>query len=240
MKLNVVLVDDEEDALNMLKIEILESYPNFQICGTFQNPVEAIKFLTSQSADLLFLDVQMPEMSGFDLLKQIGHHSFDVIFVTAHSNFAIEAIKAEAKAYLLKPLDTSELRLAINHVIHKRQEEENNKLAFITKIMSDSGNSKIKISTQEKIYFLSPKDIIMCKADSNYTIITTREQNILVAKTLKHIQSLLPDNTFLRTHQSYLVNQDHIVAYVKKDGGYLSLTNGHQADISKGKKELFA
>lgn len=238
--MKIVMIDDELDSLNMLEIEIKKAFPNFEIIAKFNNASEAIQQINALDFDVLFLDIQMPEYNGFEVLQKIEHANFDIVFLTAYSEYAIEAIKAKAFDYLLKPIDTYELVESLNKIIQKQNQMYQNQMNFFLSKINEGTSNRIRIPTQDGISFLDTKDIIYCKAESNYTHIFTTDQVLFISKTLKHLEELLKEYQFIRTHQSYLVNPTHIKEYKRKDGGYLLLSNGHTAYISKNKRDFLS
>ena len=236
---SVIIVDDELNALKMLELELNQSFSDLEIIGTFQNPLDALSVIQKEQPDILFVDIEMPNLNGFDLVRELDIKNTQVIFVTAYSQYAIQAIKANALDYLLKPLDSNELILAVNKALVNLQDNVQNKLEDILVKLDTTNKDIIKIPTSNGYAFLEKKSIIYCQSDSNYTHIYTMDKEFLVSKTLKFIQSLLPKEDFLRVHNSYLVNVSHIKEYSRKDGGYVIMSNGKNLRVSNSKKDIF-
>ena len=241
--INAILIDDEVTGLETLRLAIEKYCPDVVIKGTYSSPQKGLEGIREVNPDLVFLDVQMPQMSGFDVLQQAAPATFDVIFVSAHDQYAIKAIKFSALDYLLKPVDVDELI----HAVKKVKERLNHKTYFyqyqsvLNNIQLRSGKiEKLAVPSLEGIDFFNTQDIIYCKADGSYTaIILKNNQHVLVCKNLKDFENILMDSGFCRVHHSYLINLRHVQKYIKGEGGYVILTDNHHVDISRRKKEEF-
>jgi two-component system, LytTR family, response regulator len=241
--INAILIDDEATGLEALQLAIRKYCPEVTIKGAYQSPQQALDGIQKIKPDLVFLDIQMPQMSGFDVLQQASPVTFEVIFVSAHDQYAIKAIKFSVLDYLLKPIDVDDLI----HAVRKVKERLNNKSnlyqyqSVLNNIQLKSGKiEKLAVPTLEGIDFFDTQDIIYCKADGSYTAIMLKDhQRVLVCKNLIDFESLLADSGFCRIHHSYLINLRHVQKYVKGEGGYVILTDDHHADVSRRKKEEF-
>lgn len=239
--IRTIIVDDEPDALEDLK-EAIEKYcKDLAIVGAYNDPATALDGIKHLRPDLLFLDIQMPGMSGFELLERINPWSFNVIFVSAYDRYAIKAIRFSALDYLLKPVDVDELMRAI-----ARLREGNPKPTYpIQSVLHNTsahpgGMEQLAVSSADGIDFFPVKDIVFCQADSCYTRIQlTGNQQKLVTRVLKDFEDFLSESGFCRVHNSYLINLRHVKRYVKDDGGYVTLTDGHKVDISRRRKDEF-
>jgi len=236
--MRTIIIDDEIKAAKMLQIELEKLFPEIKIIGNFQQPELGIQAIDEQKPDLVFLDIEMPKKSGFDVLKECKFRKMQVIFATAYSEYALQAIKANALDYILKPIDTDELASAVKKAQQKIDEQNFNQFQFLIDKLEHDEKDFIKIPSGDQILFFQAEEIIYCKAESNYTLIFTTKQKILVAKTLKYMEELLPKKDFIRIHQSYIVNKNHIRAYSRLDGGYITLSNGDTARVAKNKKNL--
>ena len=236
--MRTIIIDDEPKATKMLEIELKNLFPEIEIVGTYQQAALGILAIDEKKPDLLFLDIEMPKQSGFDVLKNCQFRKMQVVFVTAYSEYALKAIKANALDYILKPIDTEELKSAVTKAKQKIDEQKFNQFQFLLEKLDDEGDDFIKIPSGDQILFFKPDEIIFCKAESNYTTVFTTTQKILISKTLKYMEEILPDNIFIRIHQSYIVNKNHIRAYSRLDGGYVTLSNGDTARVAKNKKNL--
>ena len=238
--LKIVLVDDENDALEALEWKLNTYIDNVHITKC-DSPTKAIKIIDTLKPDVVFLDIQMPEMDGFTLLENLTFKKFNLIFTTAHDEFALKAIKVSAIDYLLKPVDKDELIAAIDK-IHKQHQDSllEDKLHLLLGNLNNN-HDKINISADGKVYLLDKDDVVMLKSDKSYTTIyLTNDQEILVSKTLKVVEKKFQFQQFFRVHNSYLINLNHVKEYLKGFGGELIMTNGQTASISRTKKaELF-
>jgi two-component system LytT family response regulator len=238
--LNIVLVDDENDALEALEWKLNKYIVDVHITKC-NSPIESIKVIGDLKPDVVFLDIQMPEMDGFTLLENLNFKKFNLIFTTAHDEFALKAIKVSAIDYLLKPVDKDELISAIDKI--KEQQKDallEDKLQLLLGNLN-SNHDKINISADGKVYLLEKDDVVMLKSDKSYTTIyLSSDQEIIVSKTLKEVEKKFQFPQFYRVHNSYLINLNHVKEYLKGLGGELIMTNGQTASISRTKKaELF-
>lgn len=241
--INAILIDDEISGLEALQLAIGKYCPDVSVAGAYNSPEQGLEAIRRQTPDLLFLDIQMPQMSGFDLLQRASPANFEVIFVSAHDQYAIKAIKFSALYYLLKPVDVDELL----HAVSKAKERMMTKTApfqyqsVINNIQLRSGNiEKLAVPSSEGLDFYNTQDIIYCKADGSYTQLMLRNQHqVTVCKNLVDFENLLAFSGFCRVHHSYLINMRHMQKYVKGEGGFVILSDNHCVDISRRKKEEF-
>ena len=241
--IDAVLVDDETAGLEALKLALEKYCPDIAIKGIYDKPEEALAGIRKINPGLVFLDVQMPQLSGFDLLQQLSPIHFEVIFVSAHDQYAIKAIRFSALDYLLKPIDVEDLMHAVNRV-KERQNHTSSSFQFqsvLNNIQLKSGRvEKLAVPTLQGIDFFNTQDILYCKAEGSYTqIVLKNNQQALVCKNLKDFESLLAESGFFRVHHSYIINLAHVEKYVKGEGGYVVLTENHHVDVSRRKKEEF-
>ena len=243
MKIKAIIVDDEADSRDVLAMAIANYCPDIEVAQLCATPQEGITAIQNEQPDVVFLDVQMPHMSGFELLERVGEIDFEVIFVTAYDKYAIKAIKCSALDYLLKPIDIDDLLQAARKIGQRQQQtgrqQRHQALADNTKL-KDGQVGQLAIPTQEGIVFLHTKDIVYCQADGNYTLIyQTGQQKTLVSKSLKEFEQTLLHSGFCRVHHAYLVNLAHIQKYIRGEGGYIVLSEGYHVDVSRRKKEEF-
>ena len=234
--LKTVLVDDEVNALEALEWKLKRYIDDIQIIKC-NSPVKAIETIEKERPDLVFLDIEMPEMDGFTMLQQLSFRSFDLIFTTAHDEFALKAIKVSAIDYLLKPVDKDELITAVDKVLASRKGNQlENKLHSLFSNLNEK-NDKISISADGKIYVLDRDQVVMLKSDKSYTtIFLDNDKEIVVSKTLKEVEKKFDFPEFYRVHNSYLINMNHVKEYLKSMGGELVMSNGMSASISRNKK----
>lgn len=240
--MKVAIIDDELHCIKSLELHLKSLFPDCDIVYKTTKPKEAYDNLRNLKIDILFLDVEMPGINGFELLEQFNDLPFNVIFTTAYSQYAVQAFKAKAINYLLKPIDESELKEAIDSWLlksskKKNSDEINELLAHLKK--EGLLESKIAIPVIDGYEFLDVNDILYCKSQNNYTYIYLKDgENILISKTLKTVEKALDNFYFIRTHQSYLVNPNFIKKYVRTDGGYLIMSDNKQIPVSSSKREL--
>lgn len=237
-----IIIDDEEHSLETLRWKLEHYCPEIEVIATFVNPVEGLAYMKQTAFDVLFLDIEMPFLNGFDILEELGEVSFDVIFTTAYDDFGIKAIKYSALDYLLKPIQNQELRQAVdrhlkktNHHVPTKQIE-----ALIDNVkQEDQGKmSRIALPTQESIEFVEPNDIVVCASDSNYTTVYLMDgRKKVLSKTLKEFEEMLSPFNFFRTHQSHLVNLNYVKEYIRSDGGYLVLKNKMTIPVARSRKD---
>lgn len=239
--INAILIDDEIDGLDDLKESIIKYCPGISIIGTYQDPAIGLESIRQFKPDLVFLDVQMPGMSGFDVLQKLSPVSFHVIFVSAYDRYAIKAIKFSALDYLLKPIDVDDLINAVSRVKERMAPLPFSVQSVVQNTKNPLGDlERVAVPSGTGIDFFDIKDIIFMKADDCYTRIQlVNGQSILVTKVLKDFEELLTDSGFCRVHNSFLINLRHVKSYVRGEGGYVILTGNHHVDISRRRKELF-
>lgn len=242
--IKAVLIDDESDNVKTLELLLKKHVPEVTVLATFTDPKVALKALPKLACDILFLDIEMPEINGFELLKKLKKFDGSVVFVTAHSNYAVKAFKFSALDYILKPIDTADLRQTIDkykksHSIAPDSDMIKQLLNNID-LMSNPKANKLSVSTQEGIEILNLSDVDYMKAERSYTLIKRQDKNdLMVSKPLKDFEEMLPSSKFMRIHDSYLVNLDKVVRYLRQDGGYAVMRDGSEILISRGRKEEF-
>ncbi len=239
MKISTIIIDDEQDCRETLELLLKRNFECIEVVTHASSAAEGLKAIKKHKPDLVFLDIEMPEKNGFDMLLSIGNINFEVIFVTAYNKYALKAIKFCALDYILKPIDELDLIKAVERAKDKiKIGIENDRLKLLLNNSQNDQPKTIALPTAEKIEFVSVDNIIRCKGENNYTsIILNSGKNILISKTLKEYDNLLSEYGFLRIHQSHLINTKHIKAYFKNDGGYLQMIDGEKVSISRTKKD---
>jgi len=242
--MKTVIVEDEQKSLEMLAGLIRKTCPELQIAGLAKNVKEGVEMIKSLNPELVFLDISMPDGSGFDLLEQVPSNKFELIFATASDAHAIRAIKYSACDYLLKPIDVDELKVAVDKARSRKKESPPNmdNLQFLIQQLkrSDDNFQKITLPTGNAFEIVSLKDIIRCEADTSYTIFYLADKRkLMVSAGLKHYEELLPENDFIRVHHHHLINMNHVLRFLKVDGGYAVMSDGTQIEISRRKKDSF-
>ncbi|MET4081007.1 two-component system LytT family response regulator [Pedobacter sp. UYP30] len=239
--MRAVLIDDEISNLENLRSLLEKHCPQVTIMATAQKVSDAVNAIEKSLPDLVFLDIQMGEQTGFDVLKQLPTRNFEVIFVTAYDQYGIQAVKFAALDYLLKPIDIEELINAVTKAEHKVATQiQTSQLDFLLQQLKkpEANVSKIALQMQSEIRYVALSEIIRCEADNTYThFFLSGDEKILVSKSLKEYADLLRPNGFLRTHQSHLVNPKYVKSWLKEDGGVLLLMSGEKIPVSKPNRE---
>jgi two-component system LytT family response regulator len=242
-KLRTIIIDDETDAVDFISSIVGEYCPGLEVIGKAYNVIDGVQKINEKKPDLVFLDVEMPNGTGFDLLANFPDKDFEVIFITAFNHYAIKAIKFSAVDYILKPINITEFIEAVNKVTQKRtnnKNQGNDSFRMLMENLRTTHPSRLAIPTSDGMEYLNPKDIIRIEADRSYSwfyIIGNRK--ILVSKHLKEFQDLLSDRYFFRSHNSHLINLKFVRKYIRKEGGYIEMTDGSEIPISRSKKDLF-
>lgn len=237
--IKAIIVDDELNAIKSLRWEIEKFCNGIEVIASFTNPIEAISAINQLKPDCVFLDIEMPKMDGFQLIKSLVTKNFDLIITTAFDNYAIRAFKANAIDYLLKPIDTDDLIESIAKV--KANKEKNILGADIEKLIQNLIPSrvpkKIGLAFSGKTIFVDSEDIIYCKSSGNYTeLFFINQKKEVLSKKLKEVEELISNVNFYRVHKSYLVNVKYIKEFIKNDGNYLVLENKITVPVARLKK----
>ena len=246
MQLKALLVDDEKNNLENLKFLLENDCTGIEVAGMAFNGQQAREWLLHNKADVVFLDISMPVETGFEMLEKLTEQNFRVIFVTAHDEFTMQAIKASAVDYILKPVNIAELQQAVNklHAGFSNQQFLQQNKALIDNLLKNfsPGQPTVKIALPQlgSINFLEVNEIVSLQADSNYTIIHKHNmQKMVVTKTLKDFEDILDPNQFVRIHKSHIVNIKCITEYSTTDGGIVKMTDGNVWSISRRQLDLF-
>lgn len=242
--IRTIIIDDEQHCIDRLTDLIRNNCKeSIEIAGAFQSVSTGLAAIKNIRPELVFLDVQIDSQTGFDLLKQVPEISFDIIFTTAYEKYAVQAFKFSAIDYLLKPVDPDDLLQAVEKLKEKISKDETAKKVdvLIHNMKNLQGNTKkISIPTLTGLVFLQIKDIIRCQSDVNYTTIYLQDKTkLLVAKTLKEFEELLTEYNFFRIHNSHLVNLEYIKSYNKGKGGFVTIADGSEIEVSTRRKDLF-
>ncbi len=237
-----VLIIDDENRTRQLIAKMIDSFGmEVETIPEGENVQSGITAIEKHNPDIVFLDIQMPDGTGFDVLASIPNKTFEVIFITAHEEFAIKAIKFSALDYLLKPVDTTELKAALEKALTTIEEKsESTQFDALQKNIQPSEKRRLVLKTQESVHVVELDQIIRCEADRNYTSFFLLEnKKILVSKTLKEYETLLAGHNFLRVQQSHLVNIDYVDRYDKKNGGAVVMKDGSEVPLSPAKRDVF-
>ena len=235
--ISALIVDDEKRALNVLKMLIEQHVPEIDIVHTALGSSRGLELIYEKKPDLVFLDVEMPVMTGFEMLEALKDVSVNVIFTTAYDHYAIRAIRFSAIDYLLKPIDLQELKSAVQRFVRQPVSSDDfNPMMrnLISNLMSvNLQKPRITIPTTGGLIFFDIDEIVRCEADNNYTIFHLKEKRFVSSKTLKEYDDLLSEYQFLRVHQSHLINPAHIKEYTQK--GEIQMKDGSRVSVSRRK-----
>lgn len=242
-KIRTLIVDDEELARKNLAFLLADYCPMVEVIGEAANSKEAQAFIDKESIDLLFLDIEMPNGSGFDLLENIKHDiDFKIIFVTAYHEYALRAFKYSAVDYILKPINPEELTIAVDKVNPGEHSESVEKIDHLIENIQRRGEQldKLALPSMEGLHFVNLDEIIYCESQDNYTqFFLTDGRRIMVSKTIKHFEEMLDEERFYRVHRSNIINLKYIDKYVKGEGGYVVMKQGPRIPVSRRRKESF-
>jgi two-component system, LytTR family, response regulator len=242
-KLRTVIIEDELNAVDFMVSVIGEYCPELEVAGQAYNVKDGVALIGKEKPELVLLDIEMPDGTGFDLLEFFPEKNFDVVFITAFNHYAIRAIKFSAVDYILKPVNINEFIDSMKKVVKRRTESvpagtENFKI--LLENLRTPAPSRLAIPTAEGMEYLNPREIIRIDADGSYSrFFLTGDRKILVSRNLKEFQDLLGDRNFFRSHNSCLVNLRFVKKFVRKDGGYIEMQDGSQAPVSRNRKDLF-
>ncbi|MEO8151214.1 MAG: LytTR family DNA-binding domain-containing protein [Bacteroidia bacterium] len=241
---NAIIIDDDILSANVLSDLLTPYSSNLKILEIFTSSAKALEFLSHHQVDVIFLDIEMPELNGFQLLEQLPLINFDIIFVTAYEQYALKAIKFSALDYLLKPLSVRELDRAMSKYFahHKNPAEYLMMLESVFKNAkySEQKIQKVALPASNGLELVDMKDIIRCTADRNYTeMFLSQAKKLIISKNLKEIEDMLDDRIFFRVHQSHLINLNFVKRYIKGEGGQVLMNDNSYVDVSRRKKEEF-
>lgn len=240
-KLRAILIDDENSSLQSLTYELNAYCPEIEVISACQRPQQGLMQIRALNPDIVFLDIEMPGMNGFDLLQALRHIDFAVIFVTAYDQFAIKAFEFNALGYLLKPVRKEKLIQAVKKVQDQQQQKfDRTSLDALIQnigIQTRGGIEQIALPTSDGFSMVHINDIAYLQADSNYTwVFLSSQKKYLVSKTLKDIEGMLRFPQYFRAHKSYLVNLNYVEKYVRGQGGYLVMKDATQVPVARAQK----
>ncbi|MGA0560327.1 LytR/AlgR family response regulator transcription factor [Larkinella sp. VNQ87] len=239
--MKVILVDDEKHATELLELKLRQVNPAVQVLAKFNQPEAALEFMRVTAFDLLFLDIEMPRMNGFDLLEQFAEFHFDVIFTTAYDQYAIRAFRFSALNYLLKPIREEELQQALTGWQQRQTKQlQRTQMSLFQEQLHPTPSLKTRLAlpTQEGYEILEVNDIIRCMADASYThFFLTNGQTLLICRTLKEVEQALEPSGFVRVHHSHLINPAYVRKIVRQEGGYLVMSDQAQVPVTKPKRD---
>ncbi|MEN6455533.1 MAG: LytTR family DNA-binding domain-containing protein [Prolixibacteraceae bacterium] len=237
-KIRAIIVDDEQNGRENLHRSLEKYCPEVEVVAEADSVLSGIEAIQQYTPDLVFLDIEMPEGKGFKILEFFSDPGFDVIFVTAYDQYAIQAIRFSALDYVLKPINIIELRAAVDRVGQHKKRERRLLNQFLHNTRSELSGKKLPLASGNKIEFRPVGQIVRCQSDGNYTnFYFTEGPPLLVTKTLNDFEEILEGYGFIRTHKAHLINTMFIRSFHKNDGGYLQLTDGTSIPVSRRRKD---
>lgn len=239
--ISAILIDDEKNCLTSLAYELNNHCPDVKILAECQGGKEGLLAIKKHQPDIVFLDIDMPYINGFEMLEMLPEVNFATIFTTAHDKYAIQAFKISAVDYLMKPIFKEELIEAIAKVKSLKDSQSNqSKINFLIEQMQAIETDtvkKIAFPVFEGVEFVKLSDINYCKGENNYThVYLTDGTDLFISKTLRYVEEMLCDYHFFRVHNSYIINLDYVKKFVKSDGGYILMESGDSVSVSRTKK----
>jgi len=238
-----VLIDDESNSLEMMEWLLKTYCPQVKIEAMCNAASKGIEAINKYKPDLVFLDIEMPHMNGFDMLEQFDKLFFDVVFCTAYDQFAIRAFKYSALNYLLKPIDPEDLKETIRRIEERKSTPSKEQIELLFQNIKQTVKptaQRIALTTGDGMIFVPTQDILYCQAESNYTsVVLAGGKKIVVSKVLKDIDEALSGPDFFRVHNSYLINLNQISKFVRGDGGYVIMADGATVSISRSRRQEF-
>lgn len=241
--LKTLIVDDDSINRRLIENLLTKFCPQINIVAKCKSAKEARYQLEKNDIDLMFLDVKMPSENGFDLITSVSNRNFEVIFITAYNQYALDALKIDALDYLLKPVDYKELIIAVtkaSKATEKRKKKKSNSEIQRSSKQLNTDNSVIILPTKDGANIIKTDDILYIEASGNYCLIFTKNDSEFIAsKTLKDFDELLKGNIFIRIHKSYLVNKQSVTSYIRSNGIKVKLVNGKLLPVSRRKQALF-
>ncbi|MBS1759363.1 MAG: response regulator [Bacteroidetes bacterium] len=240
--IKAIIVDDETRGRMALRNKLEVHCPTVEVVGEAGGGVEAITMINRLNPTLVFLDIEMPQMNGFEMLEKLQEKEFYLIFTTAYNQYAIKAIRYAAFDYLLKPVDIEELKTAVDKVEKNIHQKLKARLDLLREnlLLPEKKMKRLAVSTLEGILFIEINNITHLEASSNYTLIYLADKTkITASKTLKDFGDILPSDIFHRVHNSYIVNLNYIKRYIRGDGGQIELTDGTLIEVSRRYKDDF-
>lgn len=245
--ISAILIDDEMHCLKTLRYELERYCPEVQVLATYNDAEQGLQEVIAQRPNLLFLDVEMPRLNGLQLLEKVraelGEEAPLVVFTTAYDSFAVNAFRADALDYLMKPIVGEDLKRVMKKVNDRLGEDYPEQVKSLLALIKSSfarGNNRIALPTGEGIEYVPVENIIYCQSQGSYTrIVRDGKPELLISRNLKYVSDMLPEDLFLRVHNSYLVAANRIAKFIRQDGGYLVMDNGDSVGVSRSRRELF-
>jgi len=242
MKYKAIIIDDEAKGRLALKQKLADYCPEIEVVAEADNGPEGIFLIEHHHPRVVFLDIEMPRMNGFDMLNEIDEKNFHIIFTTAYDQYAIKAIRFAAFDYLLKPVDIDELKAAVSKIEAVKNSQVKKQVELLRQNMQQPRVQlhKLAIPSLDGLFFYDINEVVHLEGNSNYTnIYFSNKTKMVASKTLKEFEELLPEEIFFRTHHSHIINLNYVKRYIKGDGVQIELQNGNYVDVSRRKKDEF-
>lgn len=239
--MKAVIVDDEKDSRDILANYLSKYCPAVTVCGFGESVSTGLDAIRKHQPDILFLDIEMPYGNGFDLLEKCNDFTFETVFVTAFDNYAIQALNQSAAYYLLKPIDIDELLKAVEKIKTERESESYTQHAkVLLNNITGEAQQKIMLPTMEGFEIVSVASILYCEAVDNFTrFFFENGPSLLICRTLKYFEDILRPHHFFRIHRSFLINPSYVIRYSKGKGGFVTMKNNQELEISASRKKEF-
>ena len=240
--IKTIIIDDEKNAVKALEVALKEFCPQTEIVGMAYSALDGIKEIQMKNPDLVFVDIEMPNMTGLELIEQFENRKFDVIFVTAYNQYAVKAFKVCAADYLLKPINIMELINAVKRIADRKEKSSEAIPLIQTEKLKIALSGKLSLPTANGSEYIVIKDIVRIEADGSYSKVYTIDKKMrLVSKNLKSFEDSLEGESFFRTHKSHLINIEHIIKYSPvKDGGFIEMADGSEILVARSVKNILA
>ncbi len=235
--IKAVIIDDEPAMLQVNSALLAEYFPDIRLVGTAHSVATGLEVIRTQNPDLVLLDIELKQEKGFQILQELKPYSFKVVFITGHDSFAIKAIKFSALDYILKPVNETEFQQAIQHAVELIENKESSQSqvdVLVDSFRREMQTKKLVLRTSESLHIVDISDIYFCKSDNSYTTFYLNgDEKIVVSKSLKDYEGLLTEFGFFRSHQSFLVNLNHVKKVDKSDGGFIIMKNKKEIPVSQ-------
>jgi two-component system LytT family response regulator len=238
--LKAIIVDDEVSGIEVLEYALNKHCPEIEILQSYTSSTDALENIPKLMPDVLFMDVEMPQLNGFELVEKLASYNFQVIFTTAYNEFALKAFRVSALDYLLKPVDVDELKAAVSKLRSLAKQDNQAMDALLDYIKSQKQINKISISTEKGIHFIDSNEVLYGLSTGPYTVFYLKDgQELVCSKSIGEYEKLLGDKGFYRIHNSSLINVEHLKRFVRTDGGYVEMSDGKTLTVSRRKKDEF-
>lgn len=238
--IRAVIVDDETSGIEVLEYTLQRYCKDVEVIKSFTSSLEAAEAIPLLQPDVLFVDVEMPQMNGFELVEKLSKLKLQIIFTTAYNEFALKAFRVSALDYLLKPIDADELKSAVNKLKSLKREENPAMDALLEYMKTQQQVKKISIPTDKGIVFIEISQVLYCTSDGPYTTFQLEGgASIISSKSLGEYEQQLSDKGFYRIHNSSLINVQHLKKFIRQDGGYVEMSNGEHLTVSRRKRDEF-